>query len=436
VFPVEWYVSGPAIIAMLLVFVGLGVPVAFSMGLSGFVGVLLFLPPNRLHNLGNIFYDRGTEFTFVVVPMFILMAALIAQSGLAAASYTAAQRWLNRLPGSLAASSIVAATAFAAISGSSPATAATIGLVSVPEMIKRGYSARMATGAVAAGGTLGALIPPSVVMIIYGIVTETSIGKLFIAGIVPGLLLSALLILYTVAWARLAPGTAPSLGTVSWRERWSALKPLWGVIVLFFAVMGSIYSGAATVEEAAAVGVAVAFIAAVVNGEMSLARLRESLLQAARTSAMVMFLLGSGFFLSFLMASLNVPQGLAEVALASGLNRWVLFLGFTVVLIVLGFVMETISIMIIFMPLVFPLFVKMGFDPIWIGVVTTVNVEIGMITPPVGLNLFVLRSVLPAEVSTRDVLEGGLVYTIPMLLGLGLVIAFPGLSTWLLTTMG
>lgn len=435
-FPVEWYVSGPAIIAILLVFVGLGVPVAFSMGLSGFVSVLLFLPPSRLHNLGNIFYDRGTEFTFVVVPMFILMAALIAQSGLAAASYTAAQRWLNRLPGSLAASSIAAATAFAAISGSSPATAATIGLVAVPEMIKRGYSARMAAGAVAAGGTLGALIPPSVVMIIYGIVTETSIGKLFIAGIVPGLLLSALLILYTVAWARLAPGTAPSLGAVSWRERWSALKPLWGVIVLFFAVMGSIYSGAATVEEAAAVGVAVAFIAAAVNREMSLARLRESLLQAARTSAMVMFLLGSGFFLSFLMASLNVPQGLAEAALASGANRWVLFLGFNVILIVLGFVMESISIMIVFMPLVFPLFVKMGFDPIWIGVVTTVNVEIGMITPPVGLNLFVLRSVLPAEVSTRDILMGGLIYTIPILAGLGLVIAFPELSTWLLKMMG
>jgi C4-dicarboxylate transporter DctM subunit len=435
VLAVEWYVSGPAIIAMLLVFVGLGVPVAFSMGLSGVVSVLLFLPPSRLHNLGNIFYDRGTEFTFVVVPMFILMAALIAQSGLAAASYTAAQRWLNRLPGSLAASSIAAATAFAAISGSSPATAATIGLVAVPEMLKRGYSARMATGAVAAGGTLGALIPPSVVMIIYGIVTETSIGKLFIAGIVPGLLLSGLLILYTVVWARLAPGHAPSLGRVSWRARWSSLKPLWGVIALFFAVMGSIYSGAATVEEAAAVGVAMAFIAAVMNREMTLARLVESLLQAARTSAMVMFLLGCGFFLSFLMASLNVPQGLAELALASGVNRWMLFLGFNVILLVLGFVMESISIMIIFMPLVFPLFVKMGFDPIWIGVVTTVNVEIGMITPPVGLNLFVLRSVLPADVSTRDVLMGGLIYTIPMLAGLGVVIAFPELSTWLLATM-
>ena len=434
-FAVEWYVSGPAIIAMLLFLVGLGVPVAFSMGLSGFVSVLLFLPPSRLYNLGNIFYDRGTEFTFVVVPMFILMAALIAQSGLAAASYTAAQRWLNRLPGSLAASSIAACTAFAAISGSSPATAATIGLVAVPEMIKRGYSARMATGAVAAGGTLGALIPPSVVMIIYGIVTETSIGKLFIAGIVPGLLCSALLILYTVAWARLVPGTAPSLGAVSWRERWSSLKPLWGVIVLFFAVMGSIYSGAATVEEAAAVGVAVAFVAALINREMSLARLRESLLQAARTSAMVMFLLGSGFFLSFLMASLNVPQGLAEVAVAPGVNRWVLFLGFNVILIVLGFVMESISIMIIFMPLVFPLFVKMGFDPIWIGVVTTVNVEIGMITPPVGLNLFVLKSVLAEQVSTRDILVGGLIYTVPMLVGLALLIAFPTLSTWLLTTM-
>jgi len=180
----------------------------------------------------------------------------------------------------------------------------------------------------------------------------------------------------------------------------------------------------------------VAFIAAAVNREMSLARLRESLLQAVRASAMVMFLLGSGFFLSFLMASLNVPQGLAEVALASGANRWVLFLGFNVILIVLGFVMESISIMIIFMPLVFPLFVKLGFDPIWIGVVTTVNVEIGMITPPVGLNLFVLRSVLPAEVSTRDILMGGLIYTIPMLAGLGLVIAFPELSTWLLTMMG
>jgi C4-dicarboxylate transporter, DctM subunit len=435
VFVVEWYISGPAIIAMLLLFVGLGVPVAFSMGLSGVISVLLFLPLNRLHNLGNIFYDRGTEFTFVVVPMFILMASLIAQSGLAAASYTAAQRWFNRLPGSLAASSIAAATGFAAISGSSPATAATIGLVAVPEMLKRGYSARMATGAVVAGGTLGALIPPSVVMIIYGIVTETSIGKLFIAGIVPGLLLSALLMLYTMAWALLVPGHAPSLDAVSWRERWIALKPLWGVIALFFAVMGSIYSGAATVEEAAAVGVAMAFIAALVNREMTLARLRESLLQAARTSAMVMFLLGSGFFLSFLMASLNVPQGLAEFALAAGVNRWVLFLGFNVILIVLGFVMESISVMIIFMPLVFPLFVKMGFDPIWIGIVTTVNVEIGMITPPVGLNLFVLRSVLPEQVSTRDVLIGGLVYTIPMLVGLGLVIAFPGLSTWLLTTM-
>lgn len=418
----------------MLVLVFLGVPVAFSMGLVAAVGIVTTLGPSSLMQMANIAFGNGTDNVFIVVPLFILMAGIISHSGIAEAVFNAASKWFNWVPGSLAVSTLLTSTAFAAVSGSSPATAATVGIFAVPEMIRNRYPRWMAVGSVAAGGTLGILIPPSINMVIYGIITETSIGKLFLAGIIPGLVLALILILFTVYHsARLGRAGAvfAQKHHVSWVERFSSLRGVIGVVLLFILVIGSIYAGVATPTEAAAVGAGGAIAIAVFYRKLSLPKFKEALGQSVETTAMIMFLLIGGFSLSFLISSLGIGDGLVHFLVALHWNRWVILGLFNLLLLILGSLMDPGSIIVITMPLLFPLFVKMGFDPVWLGVVLTINVEIGMISPPVGLNLFVLNSVLKNEVSMGDIIFGSSRYIGVMLLGLLVMIGLPVLSLWL-----
>lgn len=427
----EWYWLALLLLGVLFLLMFIGVPAGFAMGLTSVIMILLFLGPNHLIQLANIMVFRGTDFQFLVAPLFVFMAAMVAYSGVAEAAYTAAARWLNRLPGSLALSSTAGCAAFAAVSGSAVATALTIGIFAIPQMLKHGYDKRLAVGSVAAAGTLGVLIPPSISMVIFGVITETSIGQLFIAGIIPGLMLTLLLMAYLIGVCTLKPHLAPPAGSFTWRERFESLKPVWGVLLLFVLVMGSIYTGIATVTEAAAVGVAGAFGLMVVNRQITWERLVDALNRSAQTTAMVMFLLLGGFSLSFVASTLGIAHGISNALVNSGLSPLMVIVLYNILLILLGIPLETSTIVVITMPILFSAFKQMGFDPLWLGVLTTMNGEIGTISPPAGLVLFALKGILPRGISTRDLFMGVLPFNLVLIFALAIVIAFPELATWL-----
>jgi len=430
----EWYEMGLALFAVLLLLLALGVPVAFSLGIAGMVGVYFFLSPAMLMQIARISFEVGSTHLFIVAPLFVLMAGLVSQSDVAERSFDAAKKWLNWLPGSLGVATVASATLFASISGSSPATAAAIGYTAVPEMLRNGYDKRLAVGIVAAGGTLGILIPPSVVMIIYGIITETSIGALFTAGIVPGLLFSALLSGYVI-WKSRDDHAGQRL-KVSWGERFGALSGIWPIMVLFAVVMGSIYSGIATPTEAAGIGAGAALLLTFGRKGMGFAGLDNVLIRTAQTTAMILLLIVCGSFFGFVVAAVGVAHGLVEALTEAEIQPiWVL-VGYLVVLLILGCLMDPASMLVITLPIAFPVLKDLGFDAVWLGILVTVAVEIGMITPPVGLNLFVLKGVVPKEISTGDIAAGAVPFVFVLLLGMLIVLAVPEIATWLPRAVG
>lgn len=428
----EWYSIALLMFAILVTFIMIGVPVAFSLGLTGTIIVYLFLSPNMMIQLARISFEVAGNNLFIVAPLFILMAGLVSQSDVAERSFIAATKWLNWLPGPLAISTVAAATMFSAISGSSPATAAAIGYTSVPEMLKHGYSKRLAVGVVAAGGTLGILIPPSVVMIIFGIITETSIGALFMAGIVPGILISLILMTYVALHAsRYPPRTDGVQAAVTWPDRFNSLKGVWPIVALLIAVIGAIYSGIATPTEAAAIGAAVALVLTLPRRGMGFSGLSKVLLRSAQTTSMILLLIICGTFFGFVISVLGIAHEMVALLVQADVSPYSVLIAYLVALLVLGCLMDPASMMVITLPLAFPVLRGLGFDPIWIGVLVTITVEIGLITPPVGLNLFVLQGVVPKEITPKDIALGALPFVGLLLLGLVLVLLFPALATWL-----
>lgn len=417
--------------SFLLVFMAIGVPVAFSMGVTATIMVFIFLNPAMLIQMARMSFVVSTSHLFLVAPLFVLMAGVVSHSDIAERAYLAATKWFNRVPGALPVSTIAACSAFAAISGSSPATAAAIGYASIPEMLKHGYSKRMAVGVVAAGGTLGILIPPSVVMVIYGILTETSIGSLFMAGIIPGLFLAALMIGYVIIES-MREGTAKPIEVlVTWGDRFTSLKGIWPVMLLFLIVMGSIYTGLATTTEAAALGAIGALMLTMHRKDMRNGGLSKVLLTTAQTTTMLMMLIIFGSFFGFVVSRLGIAHGMIEAVTTANLEPWVVLTLYIVVLLILGCLMDPASMMVITLPLAFPVLSKMGYDPVWLGIIVTIAVEIGMITPPVGLNLFVLKGIVPKEVTMTDIMAGSAPFILVMLVGLLVIVLFPQIALWL-----
>ncbi len=427
----EWFGSSVLLFGILLGLLFLGIPVAFSMGIAASIMVVLFLSPNMLVQMARLGFSVATNDIFLVAPLFILMAGLVSHSDIAQRAYLAATKWLYRVPGALSVSTVVACTAFAAISGSSPATAAAIGYASVPEMIRHGYSKRVAVGVVAAGGTLGILIPPSMVMVIYGILTETSIGALFIAGILPGLFLAALMIAWVIYKSLRDGGLPDAAAAPSWQERWSSLTGIWPVLLLFIVVMGAIYAGIATTTEAAALGALAALLLTVRRPDMRLAGLGRVLLVTAQQTAMLMLLIIFGSFFGFVVSRLGIAHGLVEAVTAANLEPWMVLALYIAALLVLGCFMDPASMMVITLPLAFPVLKELGYDAIWLGVIVTIAVEIGMITPPVGMNLFVLKGIVPKDVTMTDIIAGSAPFVGVLLAGLLVIVMFPGIATWL-----
>jgi C4-dicarboxylate transporter DctM subunit len=415
----------------LLILLATGAPVAVATGLLGIIGVYLFLPAAAISQIANITFTQSSNFILVVVPLFVLMGEALAATGIGRDLFTAMQIWLRRLPGALAIGTIFACACFGAVCGSSPVTAATIGSMAVPEMIRKGYAKTLALGVTASGGTLGILIPPSIPMILYGVITETSIGDLFIAGIIPGIVMAVMLSITVLIQVWRDPSIAPHApDEVALKEKWTSLKSVIPVMVLAVAVIGSIYTGVATPTEAGAVGALGALVVAAFLGSLTGPVLGRIFAGTVRTTAMFVLLIVGGLFSAFVLARLGIPQGVANLLVEADMPPWAILVMINLLLIVLGMFMDPMSLLVIIVPVFFPAVMALGYDPVWFGVVITVNIEIAAISPPVGFNLFVLKTVIPGA-EMKDIVMGSLIFIIPLALGIVGLIAFPEVALWL-----
>lgn len=409
-----------------------GVPIAFGLGLTALLFLVLFDGFGALSFVAETLFAGISEFTLVSIPMFILMGAAVASSPAGRDLYLALDRWLWRVPGGLIIANIGACSIFAALSGSSPATCAAIGKMGIPEMRSRGVPDELATGAIAAGGTLGILIPPSVTMIVYGIATETSIGRLFLAGVVPGLMLSALFMAWALwlSWRRgyrLIARDTPW----SWREKVEVLPRVLPFLAIVVGVLWALYGGVATPSEAAGVAAALCILLVVVIYRMTDPRRLWTILRdSTRESVMIMLIIAAAELYSYMLSSLFVTQSVAQWIAGLEVDRWVLMAIVNLFLLVAGFFLPPVAVILMTAPILLPLVTQAGFDPYWFAVVLTINMEIGLITPPVGLNLYVINSITP-DVPLPVVLRGALPFMLLMLLGIVILCVFPGLATWL-----
>jgi C4-dicarboxylate transporter, DctM subunit len=420
-----------AVLLLLLILIGYGIPVAFALGLVGSLGAVIFLSPAHLEEMATIAFDNGTNFVFVSVPLFILMAELFAGGKLSSQLFDTASRCFNRLPGALAIASVVACAVFGGPCGSSAATAASIGGPAIPEMLKRGYDKRLAAGVVAAGGTLGILIPPSIAMILFGVINQVSIGQLYLAGILPGIMMTVLLSVAVALAAWRWPHLAPRIEDVTWSERIKSLRGAWPVAVLTAIVTVPIYTGIATPTEAAALGAGASLIYVVITPGLSWLQLRSALLNTVQVTAMIMFLLIGGFMLGFVMTSIGLPQSISKFIATLDVNRWVVMILINLLFFLIARALDPLTIMVITMPVLFPVVVDLGFDPVWFGIIMTINFEIDNILPPDGLNLLVLKGVAPPEVSINDIILGSLPFVLVLILGMAIIMVFPEIALWL-----
>lgn len=414
----------------LLILMGLAIPVAASMGVLGMVlaELFAFLPVTKA--AGEIAWSSSNEFLLVALPMFILLGELLLRSGLAERMYSALANWLSWLPGGLMHSNIAACALFAATSGSSVATAATVGTVALPQARRFGYNERLFLGTLAAGGTLGILIPPSINMIIYAVLTNTSVPKLYLAGIIPGLLLALgfmLVVAIACVWKPVYGGERLRASLAVCISGLVHLVPPLGI---FLVVVGSIYAGLATPTEAAALGVMAGIGLAWWTGALSWSMLRTALMGTMRSTGMIMLIIVAAYFLNFVMSSIGLTTRLTDAVQGLGLSKWEMFFAVIIFYVILGCFMETLSLMITTIPVIAPVMAAMGFDMIWFGIVIIVLVETALITPPVGLNLFVVHN-LRERGSMNDVIIGAAPFVLALFALLGLLALFPGLALWL-----
>ncbi|RAI01926.1 hypothetical protein DLJ53_11080 [Acuticoccus sediminis] len=410
----------------------LGVHIAVIMMVIALVTAWATLGTGVVLNLGNLGWSVQTDFILVAAPLFILMGEILLRSGISDRMYNALAAWTSRIPGGLLHTNIAASAMFSATSGSSVATAATIGTVALPAFQDRGYSERMALGSLVAGGTLGILIPPSVNLVVYGAMTDTSIGRLFAAGLVPGILMALLFSLTIVVFALVRPQIAGAgEARIALRDRVWLLKDLIPPLAIFALVMGSIYFGFATPTEAAGLGVVGALVLAALHRRLSVAMLHASFLSALKTTAMVLLIVLAAFFLNFVISLLGVPQAIARWIAELGLTPMQTILLLVVIYIALGCVLETLSMIVTTIPIVTPLAVSLGFDPVWFGIFLVIMAELALATPPVGMNLFVVQGVRPGGGSINDTIIGTLPFLAAMLLTAGILIAFPEIALWL-----
>jgi C4-dicarboxylate transporter, DctM subunit len=425
-------IQGTVVLVITLLTLLSGIPVAFGLGAISIVFLLFFQGFSSMHVVAETFLSGLDEFTLVAIPMFVMMGAAIGSSPAGKDLYEALDRWLYRLPGGLAISNIGACAIFAALTGSSPACCAAIGKMGIPEMRRRGYPDEVATGSICAGGTLGILIPPSVTFILYGIATETSIGRLFIAGVLPGIMLTGLFILWTLfkIWRSGFRSHAADF-RYSWKEKFSGIPKIIPFIAIVVGVMYVLYGGVATPSEAAGVGAGICLVLAVViyrlwRPDQLWAILRDTM----RESVMILTIIAASVLFGYMLTSLYLTQTLAQSIADLHANKWLLMFLINIFLLVCGFFIPPAAIILMTSPILLPIITAAGFDPVWFGVILTINMEIGLIHPPVGLNIYIVNAIAP-DVPVARVMWGTLPYVVCMMLAIVILCVFPQIATWL-----
>ena len=421
--------------AVMLVALVLGVPIAFSLAVAGIVGIYLHTADWNvvLKMLGTTPFGAVGDYVLTTIPMFILMAYFSASGGLARDLFMAGAHWLSGLRGGLAIATVFAFGIFGAMSGASIAAAAVMSSIAMPEMRRHGYSDELAAGSIGIGATLDILIPPSVGMVIYGISTQTSIGKLLIAGVVPGFIVAALLVLAIMVWVRVSPSHAPETYRASAHERWASLVRIWPSLVLIVLVIALLYLGVATPTEVGALGAFLAGLIAAVMGRLTWMGAVDAIRQTIKTSALIFMILIGATLFGYYMAMSQIPQRVVSVVTAMELNRWVVMIGIVIAYFVVSMFMDELPLLLLTLQLTFPLIISLGFDPVWFGVVSMLMVAMGLVFPPVGMIAFVVSS--SANVSLLKVYTGTSILMVALLLTTVLVMVFPQLVLWLPNTM-
>lgn len=422
-----------AILGFLAVFAMafLRIPLAVSMSIAGIVGLGLMRGwTPAFASTSQTIFETGFHYVLSVIPLFVLMGNFVSRAGMAKELFNAANAFVGHRRGGLAMASIIASGGFGSICGSSIATAATMSRVAYPEMKAHGYKDTLATGAIASGGTLGILIPPSTILVIYGIITETDIGRLFVAGILPGMVAIACLCLAVVFITWRDPAAGPAAKRFTWSERLQAIRGIWGVALLFALVIGGIYGGVFTATEGAGVGAAGAFLFALARGALNPRLLMEVLIESSRTTAMLfMILIGAMIFTNFINFT-SMPGDLRDFVLQFSPHPVMVVVVMMGIYLALGMVMEELAIVLLTIPVFFPVITGLGFDPVWFGILIVTIVEIGMISPPVGLNLFVLNALLP-DVKLTTIYKGVWPFVLADIIRLAILIAVPAIALWL-----
>lgn len=414
-----------------------GIPVGIGLLLVSVGFIITFDGTGSLPLLPEILFGKLESFEVLAIPMFILMGAVVASSRAGGDLYSVLDRWLTRIPGGLVISNLGACAIFSALSGSSPATCAAIGKMGIPAMRERGFPDTVAAGSIAAGGTLGILIPPSVTMIVYGISTETSIGRLFLAGLLPGLLVTALFMAWSLYSTWRQGNAQAALGVVkyTWKEKFEILPRVLPFLVIIGAVLFALYGGVATPSETAGVGALFCLITAMIVYRMwKPAQLWNVMRDTTKESVMILLIIGAAGLFSYMLSSLFITQSIAQWISALEVNRWVLMGFINVFLLISGFFLPPVAVILMSAPILLPVIINAGFDPYWFAVILTINMEIGLITPPVGLNLYVINGIAP-DIRLQSILKGAFPYVMCMIAAIVILCFFPQIATWLPETI-
>lgn len=433
----EWAYASILILGGLFVLLIIGMPIAFALGLVSVVTIFISGGHPIMSSIAAIPWGLVNSFVITAAPLFILMSEIVAMSGQADTIFSSLEKWIGNVPGSLLIVSIGACTIFGAVSGTGIGVAAIVGLIAIPEMLKRGYNRQLATSTVAASSALGMLIPPSMPFIFYGIITETSIGKLFIAGIFPGLLVALMFSIYIFFYAKIRPQIVPASQSYTWREKFASLKSSgnWAVLSLVALMIGGIYFGMFTPTEAAGVGCTAAVIIALAYKKLNLKKFLGALSNATKVGCMCLLISMGALLFSYALCLYNIPQELAKWVVSMQLSKWLVFTFIMVGFLALGMFFDVVSCILISMPILFPIVQTLGFDPIWFGVVVMVNMLCAVVTPPVGLCVYVVKGITPGDFSVMEIFKGVTPFIIIDALVIVILCVFPEVATFLPNNM-
>ncbi len=407
----------------------MGMQVIYALGFTALVVAFFAYGSLSLDKIGWTTFNTLFNINWTPLPLFVLIACLMSETKIGEDIYEAARSWLSRVPGGLIVTSIWGEAAMAAAIGTSTATILAVGKVAEPEFKRYGYDRGLAMGGLCCGGVLGPLIPPSAGMIIYGVLSETSIGHLFMAGMVPGVMLALMLAAVAVIICWRNPKLGPALGGVSWRKRFSSLKKVWPIVVVMVSILGSIYMGIASPTEAAGVGCVVVLIIGVAVFRLRWEGLKRALLETAKINGMILFMMIGAWLFSYVIGTSGVVNSITGFVTTSGFSPWLVIIAINILLLILGCFIDAITIMLLTVPIFVPVITALGFNPIWFGVLYVVNMQIGLITPPMGLELFMMRTAF--DIPVDKLLRGVMPFLIALFIFLAILIAFPEISLWL-----